>query len=190
MKWGYCTEAVFCLEFCGKSRQKQPPYNKIDMELCPKDLYSLFESRLLHNLDPNSEYSSFAQRSISLTETVFATLHSHRSLHHGCRHCVSTEITTALTSASHQFQVSGSDWEAICVAGKQNKQKGLLFGLCMIRPCCGHCATVVAICAAAELCCCCCCCWVTFWCRGFRCCCCIRDVTRSDCLLCCLIKMN
>ena len=37
------------------------------MELCPKDLYSLFESRLLHNLDPNSEYSSFAQRSISLT---------------------------------------------------------------------------------------------------------------------------
>ncbi len=43
----YCTEAVFCLEFCGKSRQKQPPYNKIDMELCPKDLYSLFESRLL-----------------------------------------------------------------------------------------------------------------------------------------------
>ncbi len=27
--------------------------------------------RLLHNLDPNSEYSSFTQRSISLTSTVF-----------------------------------------------------------------------------------------------------------------------
>ncbi len=42
----HCTDAVFCLEFCGKSRQKQHPYIKIDMELCPKDLYSLFESRL------------------------------------------------------------------------------------------------------------------------------------------------
>ena len=50
----YCTGSVFCLEFCGESRQKQPPY-KIDMEFCSKDEYSLFESRLQRNLDPNSE---------------------------------------------------------------------------------------------------------------------------------------
>ncbi len=34
----YCTGAVFCLEFCGESRQKQPPYNKISTQtvsICP-----------------------------------------------------------------------------------------------------------------------------------------------------------
>ena len=40
---------------------------EIVIELCTKDSYSPFESRLLHNLDRNSEYSSFIQRSITLS---------------------------------------------------------------------------------------------------------------------------
>ncbi len=40
---------------------------EIVIELCTKDSYSLFESQLLRNLDPNSEYSSFVQRSITLS---------------------------------------------------------------------------------------------------------------------------
>ncbi len=37
-----------CLDFCAVSRQKLHPYHMRIIELCPKDLYSLFGSRLLH----------------------------------------------------------------------------------------------------------------------------------------------
>ncbi len=40
---------------------------EIVIELCAKDSYSPFESRLRSNLDSNSKYSSFVQRSITLS---------------------------------------------------------------------------------------------------------------------------
>ncbi len=43
----HSTDAVFCLNFCAVTRQKQHPYHMRNIELCPKDLYSLFGSRLL-----------------------------------------------------------------------------------------------------------------------------------------------
>ncbi len=59
--WQYSTDAVFCLDFCAVSRQKLHPYHMRNIELYPKDLIAA-------HLDPNSEYSSFVQRSIFLTE--------------------------------------------------------------------------------------------------------------------------
>ncbi len=40
------TDAVFCLDLCAVSRQKRHLYHMRNIELCPKDLYSLFGSWL------------------------------------------------------------------------------------------------------------------------------------------------
>ncbi len=43
----YSTDAHYLSRFCAVSRQKLHPYHMRIIELCPKDLYSLFGSRLL-----------------------------------------------------------------------------------------------------------------------------------------------
>ncbi len=61
---------IICLDFVSilcVSRQKLHLYHMSIIELYPKNLYSLFWVSIAAHLYPNSEYSSFVQRSIFLT---------------------------------------------------------------------------------------------------------------------------
>ncbi len=71
----YSTDAVFCLNFCAISQQKLHPYHMRIIELCPKDLYSLFGSRLLRILTQTVSTHLLYSIQYSLLKTHINALH-------------------------------------------------------------------------------------------------------------------
>ncbi len=63
----YRADGIFCLDFFANLNRNSIYTTEIVIELCTNDSHTTFDSRLLRNLDPNSEYSSFVQRSITLS---------------------------------------------------------------------------------------------------------------------------